>query len=321
MEKTDRIFVAGHAGLVGSAIVRRLRDDGYASFLTATRSELDLTRADRVEAFFRRERPEYVFLAAGEGGGIGANLARPAEFIRDNLLIQASVLQAAQVSAVRRLLLFGCSCVYPKDAAQPMREAALLTGPVERSSEPFAVAKIAGIKMAEAYARQYGLAVGAVVPATVYGPNDDFDPATSHVLAALLRKFHDARRDGGPVVVWGTGAPRREFIHADDLADACLFLMRLPPPAFADLFASPAPLLNVGTGRDISIRELAALVARAVGFTGPVSFDASRPDGVPRKLLDSGRLRALGWAPSVGLEEGVRRTCQWYNRADVCPGS
>ena len=315
MEKTSRIFVAGHRGLVGSALVRRLASEGYTNVRSAARADLDLADPRAVRLFFERERPEFVFLAAARAGGILANRTYPAEFISSNLMIETAVLHAAHLSGVRRLLFFGCACAYPKEAPQPMKEELLLSGSLEPTSEPYAVAKLAGMKMCEAYNRQYRTAFVSVIPASVYGPHDHFDLESSHVLSALLGKFHRARGGSAPVVVWGTGAPRREFLYVDDLADACLFLMSLDDSTFASVVGFPGSVVNAGTGDDIAIKELALLVKDVVGFTGGVEFDTSKPDGAPRKLLDSGRLRALGWTPKTSLDEGVRRTYKWYRGA------
>jgi GDP-L-fucose synthase len=304
----DRVFVAGHRGLVGSALVRRLEGEGFDRLLLRTRAELDLTDAGAVERFFAEERPQYVFLAAAKVGGIVANDTYPADFIRDNLAIELNVIDAAHRHGAEKLLFLGSSCVYPKHAPQPMREEYLLTGVLEPTNEAYAMAKIAGIKMCEAYRRQYGARFISVMPTNLYGPNDNFDLETSHVLPALIRRFHEAKLSGAPsVTLWGTGTPRREFLHVDDLADACVFVTRS---------YDAAELVNVGWGRDISIRELAELVARIVGYTGGLAWDTGRPDGTPRKLLDTSRLAALGWTPRIELEDGVRRTYEWY-RAQV----
>ena len=315
MEKTSRIFVAGHRGLVGSALVRRLVSEGYTNVRSAARADLDLTDSKAVRLFFERERPEFVFVAAARAGGILANRTYPAEFIYSNLMIQTAVLHAAHLSGVRRLLFFGCACAYSNEAPQPMKEELLLSGSLEPTSEPYAVAKLAGMKMCEAYNRQYRTAFVSVIPASVYGPHDHFDLESSHVLSALLGKFHRARGGSAPVVVWGTGAPRREFLYVDDVADACLFLMSLDDSTFASVVGFPGSVVNAGMGDDIAIKELALLVKDVVGFTGGVEFDMSKPDGAPRKLLDSGRLRALGWAPKTSLDEGIRRTYEWYRGA------
>lgn len=299
-----RIFVAGHRGLVGSALVRRLEAEGYTNLLTAGRDTLDLRDSPSVDRWFASERPEYVFLAAAKVGGILANDTRPAEFLRDNLAIQTNVIHSAWMHGTRKLAFLGSSCIYPKFAPQPIREDALLTGPLEATNEWYAIAKIAGIRMAQAYRKQYGFRAISLMPTNLYGPGDNFDLATSHVLPALLRKFHEARVSGaGSVTVWGTGTPRREFMHVDDLASAALFLMR----NYDD-----AGIINAGTGTDITIAELAAITARAAGFTGEIVYDTSKPDGTPRKLLDVSRLTALGWKASIGLEEGIASTYRWY---------
>jgi GDP-L-fucose synthase len=299
-----RIYVAGHGGLVGSAIVRRLRAEGFTTVLTAPRSEVDLRDQAAVDRWFAAERPEYVFLAAGTVGGILANSTRPAEFLYDNLMIHATVVEAARRSGVRRLLYLGSSCIYPRLAPQPIAEEALLTGPLEPTNEAYAVAKIAGIKLCQAYRRQYGCDFVSAMPTNLYGPGDNFDLESSHVLPALVRKFHDARAAGASTVtLWGTGTPRREFLHVDDLADACLFLLRH--------HRSDLPI-NVGTGEDLSIRELAELVRSIVAPRVVPVFDPSKPDGMPRKLLDVSRLHALGWRHSIGLAQGIESTYAWF---------
>lgn len=304
MDPAARIYVAGHSGLVGSAILRRLRREGFARLITRTRAQLDLTDRAAVEAFFHRQRPEFVFLAAARVGGILANDAEPADFIRDNLLIQTHVIDAAYRFGVRKLLFLGSSCIYPRLAPQPIREDSLMTGPLEPTNSAYAVAKIAGLEQCAAYHRQHGFRSLRLMPTNVYGPNDNFDPQRSHVLAALLRRFLDARTSGAPqVVVWGTGAPRREFLHVDDLAEAAVFLMRT---------YDGNELLNVGTGVDVTIAELAEMVRDVVGYRGRVAFDPSRPDGTPRKLLDVSRITALGWRARTSLTDGLRQTCQWY---------
>jgi GDP-L-fucose synthase len=304
MISTSRIYVAGHRGLVGGAIVRRLERAGYSSIITRTRTELDLTDQAAVRVFFERERPEYVFLAAAKVGGIMANSTYPADFIRDNLLIQTNVIDAAYHAGARKLLFLGSSCIYPKLAPQPLKEDYLLTGPLEPTNEAYAVAKIAGIVMAQSYRRQYGFDAISLMPTNLYGPGDNFDLETSHVLPALIRKFHEAKIAGEPsVTVWGTGTPRREFLHVDDLADAAVFLM--------ENYDDEA-IVNVGVGEDVSIRELAELVAEAVGFRGDITFDTSKPDGTPRKQLDVSKLLTLGWRPRIGLREGIEQTYRWY---------
>ena len=304
MEPTAGIYVAGHRGLVGNALVRRLRDAGHSRLLLRTREELDLTRAADVEAFFRKEKPDYVFLAAARVGGIQVNLAKPGDFIRENLLIQTSVLDAARLSGVKRLLYFGSSCLYPRDCAQPMKEEHLFTGPMEKSSEAYSAAKFAGYVMCEAYNRQYGTDFITVIPATLYGPHDNFNPDSSHVLSALLRRFHE-NRAGASVTVWGSGRPVREFLYVDDLAEACLFLMNSKSPL------PPSPI-NIGTGRGVSIRQLAEAIAEVVGFRGTLAFDTAKPDGAPEKVLDSTLMRSLGWSSRTSLSEGLKRTYEWY---------
>jgi GDP-L-fucose synthase len=304
MTTNDRIFVAGHRGLVGSAIVRRLEAAGATGVLVATRDQLDLRDQAAVNYWFRANRPEYVYLVAGTVGGILANSTRPAEFIYDNMLIHATVVHAAHQYGVKKLLYLGSSCIYPRHCDQPMTEEALLTGALEPTNEAYAVAKIAGIKLCEAYRKQYGDDFISAMPTNLYGPNDNFDLASSHVLPALIRKFHDAKVQGRQeVVIWGTGSPRREFLHVDDLADACVFLM--------DRYDGERHI-NVGTGEDLSIRELAEMVRSIVYPAGVLTFDASKPDGMPRKLLDVSRLHALGWKHRIGLEEGIRTTYDWF---------
>lgn len=304
MEKDARIYVAGHRGLVGSAIVRALRARGHTNLLVRTSAELDLRRQVAVEGFFADEKPDYVFLAAAKVGGILANDTYPADFIRDNLQIQVNIIDAACRSGARKLCFLGSSCIYPKFAPQPMKEEHLLTGALEPTNEWYAIAKIAGIKMCQAYRRQYGFSAISVMPTNLYGPGDNFDLANSHVLPALLRKFHEAKLAGAPeVVVWGTGTPRREFLHVDDMADACVHLMEA---------YDGEEIVNVGVGEDVSIAELAAMVGQAVGYTGNIAYDASKPDGTPRKLLDVSKLTATGWRARIGLAEGIAGTYAWY---------
>jgi GDP-L-fucose synthase len=304
MQKDSRIFVAGHRGLVGSAICRKLQAEGYADVLTQSRSETDLTDPGEVRQFFAESLPEYVFLAAAKVGGIHANDSAPADFLRDNLQIQLNVIDAAYRAGVKKLVFLGSSCIYPKHAPQPMKEEHLLTGPLEPTNEWYAIAKIAGIKQCQAYRRQYGFNAISLMPTNLYGPGDNFDLQNSHVLPALIRKFHEAREAGEPTVtVWGSGTPRREFLHVDDLADACLFLMQT---------YDGGDIVNIGWGEDLSIAELAAMVKEVVGFEGEIVYDSDKPDGTPRKLMDTGRLTELGWRPSIGLREGLEETYRWF---------
>ena len=309
-EKSAKIYVAGHRGLVGSAVVRELKRRGYMNLLLRTHAELDLTDKAAVNRYFEQERPEYVVLAAARVGGILANNTYPADFIRDNLDIQNSVIEASYRNGVERLLFLGSSCIYPKLCPQPIREEYLLTGPLESTNRPYSLAKIAGIEMCWSYNRQYGTRYLAAMPTNLYGPDDNFDLITSHVLPALLRKAHTAMAQGEPTLtVWGTGTPRREFLHSDDAAGACVFLLELETARFdALLREDAAPLVNIGTGDDLTIRELAEMVARVVGFGGELVFDATKPDGTPRKLLDVERMHRLGWRHSIELEDGLRRT-------------
>lgn len=309
MEKEARIYVAGHRGLAGSAIVRRLAASGYSNILTRPHAELDLAEQTAVRAFFERERPQYVFLAAAKVGGILANNTFPAQFIHQNLAIQTHVIHEAWRCGVQRLLFLGSSCVYPRACPQPIREEYLLTGPLEATNRPYAVAKIAGIEMCWAYHRQYGATFLAAMPTNLYGPGDNYDLRDSHVLPALIRKFHEAKiRGEREVVVWGSGAPRREFLHSDDMADACVCLMNLPQDRVATLFPPDGPpLVNIGCGEDLTIAELARMVQEVVGFAGEIRMDPDQPDGTPRKLLDVSRISSCGWKPRVRLEEGLRR--------------
>jgi GDP-L-fucose synthase len=314
MQAGSRVYVAGHRGLVGSAIVRRLKAAGHTALLTRTHAELDLTDARATQAFFEAERPEYVFLAAARVGGIVANNSYPAEFIRDNLAIQNHVIHSAWRSGAQRLLFLGSSCIYPKLAPQPMKERDLLTGPLEPTNRPYALAKIAGIEMCWSYNRQYGTQYLAAMPTNLYGPGDNYHPTNSHVIPALLRKFHEAKLAGSPqVTVWGSGTPRREFLYSDDMADACVFLMNLPDERYQTLLGSDEsvsgrfepPLVNIGVGEDVTIAELAELVARVTGYDGDIVYDRSKPDGTPRKLMDVGLLRGAGWKATTGLEQGL----------------
>ena len=316
MEPTSRIYVAGHRGLVGSAIVRALQARGYAALLTRTHAELDLTDSVRTEAFFAQESPEYVFLAAAKVGGIVANNTYPGEFIRDNLAIQTNVIHAAWRSGVKRLMFLGSSCIYPRLAPQPMPETCLLTGPLEPTNRPYALAKIAGIEMCWSYNRQYGTEYLATMPTNLYGPGDNYHAENSHVIPALIRKFHEAKLRGDrKVIVWGTGTPRREFLYSDDMADACLYLMNLPDEPYRALLGSDEsrsgrfepPLVNIGVGEDITIAELAALVRETIGFDGDIGFDTSKPDGTPRKLMDVSVLSRAGWKARTPLAVGLRQ--------------
>jgi GDP-L-fucose synthase len=306
MDHTSKIFVAGHGGLVGSAICRRLAAGGFSDVLVTSRAEVDLSDARAADVFFSAEKPEYVFLAAAKVGGILANSRYPVDFLRDNLLIETSVLEAAWRHGVKKVLCLGSSCIYPKFAPQPIREDSLLTGPLEPTNEWYAIAKIAGIKLAQAYHLQYGMEAISLMPTNLYGPGDNFNLETSHVLPAILRKFHEAAESGAPeVTLWGTGSPRREFLHVDDLADAAVFLM--------ERYSSPE-IVNVGVGEDLTILELAELIREITGFRGKLRFDSSKPDGTPRKLLDVSRLTALGWKARIPLREGIRETYAWYKR-------
>ena len=304
MTPDSRIYVAGHAGLVGSAIVRKLEAAGCSRLILRPSALLDLRDQESVNRFFARERPEYVFLAAARVGGILANSERPADFLRDNLLIEANVIEAARASGVTKLLFLGSSCIYPRLAPQPIKEEYLLTGPLEPTNQPYAIAKIAGLELVSAYRQQHGFPAIALMPTNLYGPHDNFHPTTSHVLPALLRRFHEAKAASAPeVVIWGSGIPRREFLHVDDLADACLFVMQH--------YDGDIPL-NVGMGEDLSIRELAEMIADVVGYRGAIGYDLGKPDGTPRKLLDVSRLTALGWRAKVPLRRGLEETYAWF---------
>lgn len=304
MNISSKIFVAGHRGLVGSAIYRRLEAEGHTNLIVRARRELDLARQAEVEAFFEKEKPEYVFLAAARVGGILANNTCPADFIYENIMIQSHVIHASHRCGVKKLLFLGSSCIYPKFCPQPMKEEYLLTGELEPTNEPYAVAKIAGIKMCQSYNRQYGTNYVSVMPANLYGPNDNFDLQTSHVLPALIRKFHEAKLARSPsVTIWGTGTPMREFLYIEDLVDACVFLM--------DRYEG-SEIINIGAGEDISIGDLAMLVRGIVGYEGEAVYDRSKPDGTPQKLLDVSRLHSLGWDAKTGLKEGITKTYEWY---------
>jgi GDP-L-fucose synthase len=310
MKKDSRIYIAGHRGLVGSAIHRELTRHGYANILTRTREELDLLDTTAVDAFFAKEKPEYVFLAAAKVGGILANNTYPAEFIHDNLVLQTNIIDAGYRNNVDRLLFLGSSCIYPKLAPQPMAESSLLTGQLEPTNRPYALAKIAGIEMCWSYNRQYGTKYLAAMPTNLYGSGDNYDLANSHVLPALIRKTAEAiRADAPAVTVWGTGTPRRELLYSDDLAEACVFLLNLDDETYGTLLnETEPPLINIGTGEDVTIRELAETVSRVLGYNGSLVFDTTKPDGTPRKLMDVSRLHSLGWRHKTSLEEGIRRT-------------
>ncbi|WP_079710643.1 GDP-L-fucose synthase [Paraliobacillus ryukyuensis] len=304
MEKDSKIYVAGHRGLVGSAIVRQLEKQGYTNLVYRTSSELDLKDKTSVDAFFKTEKPEYVFLAAAKVGGIVANNEYPADFIRDNLLIQTNTIDAAYRNGVKKLLFLGSTCIYPKFAAQPMNEDSLLTGELEPTNEPYAIAKIAGIKMCESYNRQYGTNYISVMPTNLYGPNDNFDLETSHVLPALMRKFHEAKEENkSEVEVWGTGSPKREFLYSDDLADATIYLMNN---------YNGNQFVNVGVGKDLPIKELAEKIKKVVGFKGEIVFNTSKPDGTPRKLVDVSKLNEIGWQAQTTLDEGLEKAYDWF---------
>ena len=304
VDKSDKIFIAGHRGLVGSALVRKLAQDGFTNLLTRDRASLDLRNSEAVDRFFAAEKPALAIVAAAKVGGIKANNDLPVEFLIDNLEVQNNVIQAAHENGVRKLLFLGSSCIYPRQAPQPIPESALLSGPLEPTNEAYAIAKIAGIKLCQAYAREYGANFISVMPTNLYGPNDNFDLLSSHVLPALIRKAHTAKQERQrELVVWGSGNPRREFLHVDDLAGACVFLL--------EKYDSPE-IINVGCGEDISIRELAELICDIVGFQGELAWDRTKPDGTPRKLLDVSKIHALGWRHQIGLREGIARTYEWF---------
>ncbi len=305
MDKNSKIYIAGHKGMVGSAIHRKLLSEGYANFTLKTSSELDLRNQQEVNVFFEKEKPEYVFLVAGKVGGIHANNSFRAEFIYDNIMIEANIIHAAYIHKVKKLLFTGSSCIYPKMAPQPLKEDYLLTGELEQTNEPYAIAKIAGIKMCDAYRAQYGCNFISCMPTNLYGPNDNYDLNNSHVLPALIRKFHEAKTNNSPFVeLWGTGNPMREFLHVDDLAEACYFLMGN---------YNEAGLINIGCGEDITIYNLALLVKKVIGFEGELKFDSSKPDGTPRKLLDVTKINKLGWKRKISLEEGIANAYFHFN--------
>lgn len=304
MDKQSKIYVAGHRGMVGSAIVRRLQAEGYHNIVTRTSAEMDLRDQDQVKAFFDQEKPDFVFVAAAKVGGILANNTYRAEFLYDNLKMQCNLIDESYRHGAQKLLFLGSSCIYPKMAPQPLKEESLLTGPLEQTNEPYAIAKIAGIKMCDAYRAQYGVPYISAMPTNLYGPNDNYDLNTSHVLPALIRKFYEAKINGDPeVVIWGTGSPKREFLHVDDLAEACLFLM--------ENFDEPGPI-NVGVGEDVTILELANMVKDAIGYEGAIAHDLSKPDGTPRKLMDVEKINQLGWKAKISLQEGVKKVCEEF---------
>lgn len=306
MQPQDKIYIAGHRGMVGSALTRKLKKEGFSNFVTRTSVELDLKDQAAVRDFFDKERPDYVFMAAAKVGGILANNTYRGEFLYDNLMIESNTIDAAYRSGVKKLMFLGSSCIYPKLAPQPLKEEYLLTGPLEKTNEPYAIAKIAGIKLCDAYRSQYGCNFISVMPTNLYGPNDNYDLNTAHVLPALIRKFHEAALNNAPAVtLWGSGKPRREFLHADDLADACFYLMQH--------YSEPG-LVNIGTGEDLEIRELALLIKKIVGYTGEIQHDLSKPDGTPRKLMDVSKLHSFGWKATIPLEEGLRRVYAEYKK-------
>ncbi|ATG89634.1 GDP-L-fucose synthase family protein [Methylomonas koyamae] len=313
MDKNSKIYLAGHRGMVGSAILRQLSDAGYQNVVVRTHAELDLTDQAAVRRFLDSEKPDWVILAAAKVGGIHANNEYPAEFIYQNLMIEANVVHAAWLANCRKLLFLGSSCIYPKFAEQPMREEALLTGILESTNEPYAIAKIAGIKLCESYNRQYGVDYRSVMPTNLYGENDNFHLENSHVIPALIRKFHDAKLNNSPTVeVWGTGNAMREFLHVDDMAAACIHVMGLSEAEYKSCTEPMLSHLNVGTGMDVTIRELAETIGRVVGYQGEISWNTNKPDGTPRKLMDVSKLKSLGWQPKIGLEEGLSTTYQWF---------
>ena len=316
MNLNAKIYIAGHRGLVGSALMRQLKAKGYSNIVTRTHTELDLTNQQAVTDFFALEKPEYVILAAAKVGGIHANNTYPAEFIHENLAIQTNVIHSSYLNGVKRLLFLGSSCIYPKDCPQPIKEEYLLTGPLESTNRPYALAKIAGIEMCWSYNRQYGTQYLAVMPTNLYGAGDNYHPENSHVIPALIRKFHEAKQNNSPAVtIWGTGKPYREFLYSDDMAKACLFLMELPDSQFKPLLASDRndglpPLINIGSGEDVTIKELAELIGSIVGYKGSLVFDATKPDGTMRKLMDVSYIRSLGWQMNVSLQVGLQRAYQ-----------
>jgi GDP-L-fucose synthase len=306
MSKNDRVFVAGHRGMVGSAIVRKLQEHGYSNIVTRTRNDLELVQQADVKAFFAKERIDQVYMAAAKVGGILANNIYPAEFIYQNLMVEANVIHEAWQAGVKKLLFLGSSCIYPRLAPQPMAENMLLTGVLEPTNEPYAIAKIAGVKICESYNRQYGTDYRSVMPTNLYGPGDNYHSENSHVIPGLIRRFHEAKQNAAPeVLIWGTGAPMREFLYVDDMAEACLHIMELDPDSYARNTQPMLSHINIGTGEDLSIRDLAKTIGEIVGYRGRIAFDTSKPDGAPRKLMDVGRMKNLGWRPQVGLRDGL----------------
>jgi GDP-L-fucose synthase len=311
MDKNAKIYVAGHRGLVGSALMRQLRKQGYTNILARTHAELDLTNQLAVQTFFKKEKPEYVFLAAAKVGGIHANKTYPAEFIFSNLAIQTNVIQQSYVNGVKRLMFLGSSCIYPRDCPQPIKEEYLLTGPLELTNKAYALAKIAGVEMCGSYNRQYGTQNMAVMPTNLYGPGDNYDIEDNHVMPALIRKFHEAKTNNHPrVVIWGTGSPRREFLYSEDLAEACVYIAQLPSVRFENLLKASSPLINVGYGEDLTIKDLALTIQKIIGFKGEIDFDVNRPNGTPRKIIDSTTINQLGWSPKVSLTDGIKMAYQ-----------
>ncbi|HNP27965.1 MAG TPA: GDP-L-fucose synthase [Nitrospirales bacterium] len=320
MEPKSKIYIAGHTGMMGSAFLRQLQARGQANIVTRTHRELDLTNQAAVNAFFEKEKPEYVLVAAAKVGGIMANATYPADFIYLNLAMQTNIIHAAYLSGVKRLLFLGSVCIYPKHCPQPIKEDYLLTGALEPTNEPYAIAKIAGMKMCEAYNRQYGTQYLCAMPTNLYGTGDNFDLETSHVLPALIRKFHESKMHGTSVTLWGTGQASREFLHVDDCANACIFLMDLNPERFQTLLDYPAgPLVNIGSGEDISILDLAGMIQKLIGASGQINWDSSKPDGTPKRKLDITRLDALGWQPRISLANGIKMTYDWYLQHDKSP--
>ncbi|MBF0265782.1 MAG: GDP-L-fucose synthase [Gammaproteobacteria bacterium] len=313
MLKESKIYIAGHRGLVGSAILRHLKSSGFSNFITRTHDELELTNQLAVHEFFKQEKPDYVFLAAAKVGGIHANNTYPADFIYDNLMVQSNVIHAAYENQVKRLLFLGSSCIYPKTVPQPMREDALMTAPLEPTNEPYALAKIAGIKLCESYNRQYQTDFRSVMPTNLYGIGDNFHPENSHVIPALMRRFHEAKENNeSEVIVWGSGKPKREFIHVDDMAAACVYVMELDKEKYQDNTLPMLSHINIGSGIDLSIKELAETVKKVTGFQGKITFDSSKPDGTMRKLMDVSRINKMGWKADISLEDGLRSTYDWY---------